>query len=145
MAKSPKTTDAPAQAEVTEPVDATAEAAAPVEAAVIPAPLTDALQEEDTVYQAHLIRQANHFDDLAPTIAKQSRDDLEREAMLNEAGRIQGEWYAHIAEEQKKQAEREEREGAAARIAFLEDEIANTEAGLADKKAEIDRLKKLVA
>jgi hypothetical protein len=107
--------------------------------------LAKAVQETDSVYQAHLIRQANHFDDLAPSIAKQAREDLEREASLNEAGKIQGEWAAHIAAEQKKQAEREEREGAAARIAFLEEEIANTEAGLADKRAEVDRLKKLVA
>jgi len=141
MAKSPKTTDAPAPAEVTEPVDATTVAEAPV----IPAPLVEAVQETDSVYQAHLIRQANHFDDLAPSIAKQAREDLEREASLNEAGKIQAEWAAHIAAEQKKQAEREEREGAAARITFLEEEIANTEAGLADKRAEVDRLKKLVA
>lgn len=106
--------------------------------------LAAAMAEGDTVLAAHIIRQQNHHNDLAPSIAKKARDDLEREAMLNEQGRIAAEWNAKLEAERKAQAEREERETAAARIADLETEVAGHKAAIDEKTAEIKRLQKLV-
>lgn len=114
------------------------------EAPVIPAPLAAAVEEQDSVFQAHLVRQATHFTDMAPSIAKRARDDQEREELLKEHELIAERNRKEREEQQKAQAEREERENASALISILEEEIPNLEAALADKKAELNRLKNLV-
>lgn len=128
MAKAPKNTD-----QTKEPT-----------AEVVPAPLAAALEEADPVIQAHITRQANHFTDLAPSLAKKELEDKEREALLLEHEKI-AERNRKVREEAdaKRKAE-EELEGAAAAIEALEAEIPTLEAQLADKKAELARLQKLV-
>lgn len=138
MAKTP--TKAEADAAPYEPTEQSA-----AEAAVIPAPLAAAVEETDTVFQAHLVRQANHHNELAPSIAKKAREDLEREELLKQHEEIAERNRKEREAQQAEQFAREEREGAAARIAFLKEEVANAEAALEDKKAEIARLEKLVS
>lgn len=134
MAKAPKTTapQEPAEDTVNAPAD------------VVPAPLAAAVEEQDTVFQAHLIRQANHHADLAPSIAKRARDDLEREELLREHEIIAERNRKEREEQQKAQTEREERENAHSLIGSLTSEIEAIEASLVLKKGEIDRLTKLV-
>lgn len=134
MAKAPKTT-APQEP---------AEDAVNAPAAVVPAPLAAAVQEEDSVFQAHLIRQANHHNDLAPSIAKRARDDLEREAELQEHEIIAERNRKNREEQAKIQAAQEERDTAHTLISSLGDEIATVEALLLGKKSDLDRLMKLV-
>lgn len=128
MAKAPKTAN-------TEPAD---------EASVIPAPLAAVVEEQDTVLQAHFTRQANHFNDLAPELAKKARDDEEREARLKEHEEIAERNRKERERQQKEQAEREERETAAEKAKALRAEIAELEAAIKDKTAEASRLEKLV-
>lgn len=148
MAKAPKTPkkspDEPTEISEVEALVIPAPPAAEVEALVIPAPLTAALEENDTVMQAHLIRQANHFEDMAPSLAKQAREDQEREAQLQDHQKIRAEWDANIAAQKAEQEAREEREGAADRIAILQSEIAEHETSLMSKSEELERLQKLV-
>lgn len=129
MAKAPKNT---AAAEPSE------------EALVVPAPMAAAVEEQDTVLQAHFTRQANHFSDLAPSIAKQARDDAEREAMLQEQEVIAERNRKEREAQRLEQEAREKRENAAATITRLEEEIASMEAALADKKADLAATKKLI-
>jgi chromosome segregation ATPase len=110
----------------------------------IPAPLAAAIEENDTVLQAHFTRQANHEKDLAPSLAKRARDEAERDEQLRQHDEIDAKWRAHVAEQEKIQREREEREGAAERIAVLEAEIAGHEASIETKTLELKRLQKLV-
>lgn len=117
----------------------------PAEAAVIPAPLAAAAEENDTVLQAHFIRQQNHHNNLAPSIAKQAREDEEREKLLQEHERIAERNRLEREQQAKEQAEREERENAASRLALLETEIADLETALEAKQAEAKRLKSLVS
>lgn len=127
MAKAAKTT-------TSEPAD---------EATVIPAPLAAAVEEQDTVLQAHYTRQANHFHDLSESVAKKAREDEEREKRIQE--------HEIIAERNRKareQAEadrlaREERETAAEKAAALREEIDALKASIKDKTAEAERLEKL--
>lgn len=117
---------------------------APAEAELVPAPLAAAVEEQDTVLQAHFARQANHFNYLAPSIAKKAREDEEREALLQEQ-EIIAERNRKVREQaQREQAEREERENAAANLEATKAEIEALEASLKSKKAEADRLAKLV-
>lgn len=130
MAKAPKT--------------AAAEPDQQADTPVIPAPLMAAVEEQDTVFQAHLVRQANHFNDMAPSLAKKAREDEEREALLQEQ-EIIAERNRKVREQaQREQAEREERENAAANLEATKAEIEALEASLKSKKAEADRLAKLV-
>lgn len=137
MAKAAAKIAAPA-AEPTE----TSEAEAAV-AEVIPAPLKEAATENDSVFQAHVIRQANHHNDLAPSLAKRAREDKEREELLQE--------HEIIAERNRKEREaqkleqdkREALENADANIARLTEEIANLQATIDGKAAELEAVKKL--
>ena len=114
------------------------------EGARIPAPLAVALEENDSVLQAHYTRQANHFTDLAPALAKKAREDEEREARLQEIEIIAERNRKERERQQKEQAEREERETAAEKAKALRAEIAELEAAIKDKTAEASRLEKLV-
>lgn len=129
MAKAPKKTAEPDQQE---------------DSPVIPAPLAAAVEEKDTVFQAHLVRQANHFADMAPSLAKQARADAEREAELKEHEIIAERNRQERERQQKEQAAREERENAVSLIAALEEDIPNLEDAIAAKKAELKRLQNLV-
>lgn len=137
MAKAPKNTAS------AEPIDAEAELAT-TEAQAIPAPLAAAAEENDPVLQAHFIRQQNHFNDLAPSIAKQARADLEREEMLREHELIAERNRKAREAAEREQAEREERENAAANLEATKAEMAALEEALKSKKAEADRLAKMV-
>lgn len=114
------------------------------EASIIPAPLAAAVEEQDSVMQAHAIRQANHFQDLAPTLAKKERDDQEREAEMQDHEKVRANWEAHIAQQKAEQAAREEREAAAGRIVVLREELDALKATAMEKIAEVDRLEKLL-
>lgn len=114
------------------------------EPALIPPALAAAVEEKDPVFQAHLTRQANHHGDLAPSIAKQAREDKEREELLQEHEKIAERNRKTREEAESKQKAIEEREGAAARIEALDAEIETIEASLEAKQAEAARLKKLV-
>lgn len=129
MAKAAKTTAA-------EPIDA--------EAAVVPAPLAAAVEEQDTVLQAHFTRQAHHFQDLAPSVEKKAREDAERDARLSEHELIAERNRKEREEQQKAQAEREARENAGANVARLTEEIAALQTTIDGKRAELAAAKKIL-
>lgn len=116
----------------------------PAEAAIIPAPLAEAVEEQDSVLQAHFTRQETHFVELAPSVAKQAREDAEREAMLQEQELIAERNRKEREEQAAKQREIEERETATTRIVNLTEEIDALNASLKEKTAEVEHLKQLV-
>lgn len=114
------------------------------EPAAIPQALAAAVEENDPVLQAHLVRQANHHNDLAPSIAKQAAEDKEREKLLQEHEVIAERNRKTREEAEAKQKAEEERENAGSMIEQLLEEIPGVEAALAFKKGELARLQKLV-
>ncbi|CAB5079616.1 hypothetical protein UFOVP143_55 [uncultured Caudovirales phage] len=117
---------------------------AAAEAVVIPAELAAAVEAGDTVLQAHITRQANHHNDLAPALAKKALEDKERDEALQE--------HELIAERNRKareaqQAEQDaidEKQKAHGLIASIGDEIAAMELVLLGKKADLERYMNLV-
>lgn len=117
---------------------------ATIEAEIVPAPLAAAVEEQDAVLQAHFTRQQNHFTELAPSMAKKDREDKERELLLQEHAQIAERNRIEREKQAAAQAEREDRETAAARSAALREEIEALKAAIKDKTAEADRLEKLM-